>query len=129
MSATIPSPLIRVRRTIPVVAHPDSVTHWTCIDAPERAGTHHIVFTGGGRCRYCRATSHTLRQRHLRLLTSIFDVAGGKFKAYQITSWSASTAGTYLVYFEDESGNERRTEVVAREVLRALECLAITPTI
>ena len=56
------------RQTEPVVARPDSVTHWTCPSAPyavnattgERRDTHHI--SGAiERCTYCHWTTAELR--------------------------------------------------------------------
>lgn len=63
------------RSTRPVVENPDSVTHWTCPDAPTGAIMHFMernLFGNRGvvRCRYCKRSETALRNEQTAILAN-----------------------------------------------------------
>lgn len=50
----------------PVVDRPDSVTHWTCPEAPVEGATHHLNYRGV--CVYCRKGTPELQKEQAAIL-------------------------------------------------------------
>lgn len=56
-----------VRTTYPVVRFPDSVTHWTCPQAPYQGDTHQMGATRNV-CAYCGRNGDELRREQAEIL-------------------------------------------------------------
>ena len=70
------------RLTRPVVEHPDSVTHWTCPDAPSEGETHLIerhLMTGMERCRYCKRSRTALQNEQTAILVNASNARESEF--------------------------------------------------
>ena len=91
---------VRLRNTRPVVAEPDSVSHWTCPDELYPT-THHIA---AGRCVYCKQPEHVLADQQAVLARPVLGTDGVQIQLYQVTAWAPEPGSLMNLYYETEVG-------------------------